>query len=375
MFQPFWYISDLNQVPKTCQQSKLYISLPSILSHSSIINRVINRTMSSNQTIYVGVWTNWSKGAISGSTLTLPVRDGSILIALLALFIQIAGTQSWSIFCFIAHQLRTSKNAKDGLYHQQQATLRNNSSDIATVWRLASISLAWRSHGIRSTRKSFVLVVTGLCHLLAFGVAGLLSSHFTTVGNEVLLAQNPACGAYLLLNTTEAANQTGNVEVYLKNSVQTSQQYVQHCLAQQANLPQCNRLERSRLSWTSKSNVPCPFTGGICLGPVNSSLYFDSGLIDSREDLGVNGNDASRVQYRKTATCNPLTTNGHVLVTNSTFGSNVVGLAAAFYGPNVELPATEAGAGESLQNATYFNVDISEYKTVYDYIGSSGYKI
>ena len=159
MFQPFWYISDLNQVPKTCQQSKLYISLPSILSYSSIINRVINRTMSSNQTIYVGVWTNWSKGAISGSTLTLPVRDGSILIALLALFIQIAGTQSWSIFCFIAHQLRTSKNAKDGLYHQQQATLRNNSSDIATVWRLASISLAWRSHGIRSTRKSFVLVL------------------------------------------------------------------------------------------------------------------------------------------------------------------------------------------------------------------------
>lgn len=340
-----------------------------------MLNRVINRTMSSNQTIYVGVWTNWSKGLISGSTLTLPVRDGSILIALLALFIQIAGTQSWSIFCFIAHQLRTSKKAEDGLYHQQQATLRNNSSDIATVWRLASIGWAWRSRGVRSTRKSSVLVVTGLCHLLAFGAAGLLSSHFTTVGNEVLLAQNPACGAYLLLNTTEAENQTGNIEVYLKNSVQTSQQYVQHCLDQQATLPQCNRLERSRLSWTSESNVPCPFTGGLCLGGANSSVYFDSGLIDSREDLGVNGDDSSRVQYRKTATCNPLITDDHVLVTNGTFGSNVVGVAAAFYGPNVQLPPMEAGAGESLQNATYFNVDISEYKTVYDYIGQSGYKI
>ena len=331
--------------------------------------------MSIDTTVYLGVWTNWSKGTISGSTLTLPVRDGAILIALLALFIQISGTQSWSIICFIAHQMRTSKEAKDGLYHQQQATLRNNSSDIATAWRFASIGLAWRSLGIRSTRKSLVLTITGVCHLLAFGAAGLLSSHFTTVGNEVLLAQNPACGAYLSLNTTGAANQTGNIEVYLKNSVQTSQQYVQNCLAEQATLPQCNRLKRSSLNWTSISNVPCPFTGGICLGPVNSSLYFDSGLIDSREDLGVNGNDANRVQYRKTATCNPLAREGHILVVNSTFENNIVGVAAAFYGPNKQLPATEAGAGEGLQNATYFTVDVSEYKTVYDYVGSSGYKI
>jgi hypothetical protein len=331
--------------------------------------------MSSNATIYVGVWTNWSKGHISGSTLTLPVRDGAILIALLALFIQVSGTQSWSIFCFIVHQIRTSKEAKDGLYHQQQATLRNNSSDVATVWRLASMGFAWRSHGINSTRKSFVLIVTGLFHFLAFGAAGLLSSHFTTVGNEVLLAQNPACGALLLLNSTETTNQSGNIEAYTKNSVQTSQQYVQHCLAEQATLPQCNRLRRSTLNWTSISNVPCPFESGSCLGLVNSSLYFDSGLIDSREDLGVNSNDANRVQYRKAATCNPLTTDGHILVTNGTFDNNTVGLAAAFYGPNNELPAMEVGAGENLQNATYFNVDISEYKTAYDYIGSSAYKI
>jgi hypothetical protein len=331
--------------------------------------------MSSNATIYVGLWTNWSKGPISGSTLTLPVRDGAILIALLALFIQLSGTQSWSIFCFIAHQIRTSKEAKDGLYHQQQATLRNNSSDVATVWRLATIGLAWRSHGIRSTRKSFVLIVTGLFHLLAFGAAGLLSSHFTTVGNEVLLAQNPTCGALLLLNTTETSLETVNIEAYLKNSVQTSQQYVQHCLAEQATLPQCNKLKRSRLNWTSISNVPCPFKNGLCLGLVNSSLYFDSGLIDSREDLGVNGNDANRVQYRKTATCSPLTTDGHILVTNGTFNNNTVGLAAAFYGPNNELPATEVGAEDRLQNATYFTVDISKYKTAYDYIGSSAYRI
>lgn len=118
-----------------------------------------------------------------------------------------------------------------------------------------------------------------------------------------------------------------------------------------------------------------PIYEWIMSRPVNSSLYFDSGLIDSREDLGVNGDDANRVQYRKTATCSPLTTDGHILVTNSTFANNTVGLAAAFYGPNNELPATEAGAEDRLQNATYFTVDISEYKAVYDLIGSSAYSI
>jgi hypothetical protein len=210
---------------------------------------------------------------------------------------------------------------------------------------------------------------------LAFGAAGLLSSHFITVGNEVLLAQNPACGALLRLISTDSANKNAEVEAYLKNSVQTSQQYVQHCLAEQAALPQCNRLKRPRLNWTSISNAPCPFTSGLCLGPVNSSLYFDSGLIDSREDLGVNGDDANRVQYRKIATCSPLTTDGHILVTNSTFANTTAGVAAAFYGPNNALPALEAGAEDRLQNATYFTVDISEYKTVYDLIGSSAYSV
>lgn len=46
--------------------------------------------MSSNATVYVGFWTNYSKGAIVGSTLTLTNRNGAVLIAALAIFIQVS---------------------------------------------------------------------------------------------------------------------------------------------------------------------------------------------------------------------------------------------------------------------------------------------
>lgn len=46
--------------------------------------------MSSTSDIYVGFWTNWSKGAVLGSTLTLANRNGVILVAALAIFIQVS---------------------------------------------------------------------------------------------------------------------------------------------------------------------------------------------------------------------------------------------------------------------------------------------
>ena len=152
--------------------------------------------MSTNATVFVGIWTDWSKGRVSGSTLTLPVRDGTILISVLSLFIQLTGGQSWSILCFIAHQLRTTREDKDGLYHQQQATLRNNASDAGTSWHIAKIGWSWRTQTSKSISRSMWLIFLGLIHLLLFAAAGILSSHIVIVGNEVLLAASSTCGLW-----------------------------------------------------------------------------------------------------------------------------------------------------------------------------------
>lgn len=55
--------------------------------------------MSANTTIYVGFWNNHAKGAVVGSTLTLSNRNGAVLIAALALFLQVCT----SLGAFVVH--------------------------------------------------------------------------------------------------------------------------------------------------------------------------------------------------------------------------------------------------------------------------------
>lgn len=39
--------------------------------------------------VYLGIWTNWSKGAVMGATLTLDRAQGNLLIAFTAVFVGI----------------------------------------------------------------------------------------------------------------------------------------------------------------------------------------------------------------------------------------------------------------------------------------------
>jgi hypothetical protein len=48
--------------------------------------------MSTNTPIYTGFWTNYAKGEVTGPTLTLSNRNGAILIAALAIFIQVSAS-------------------------------------------------------------------------------------------------------------------------------------------------------------------------------------------------------------------------------------------------------------------------------------------
>jgi hypothetical protein len=179
------------------------------------------------------------------------------------------------------------------MHHQQQAVLGNNTSDINTLWQFTKI---------------------GVVHLLVFGAASILASHITTVGNEVLVAQNPNCGPWdPNFDRESAENQELTViyESYLKMGLEASREYVMTCIMEPQSLPECNAFKSLQINWTS-TNVPFPFHG-LCLGPANGSLYMDTGLIDSRDDLGINAQDRDRVQIRRNATCIPITTQGYTM--------------------------------------------------------------
>ncbi|CZR67750.1 uncharacterized protein PAC_17649 [Phialocephala subalpina] len=324
--------------------------------------------MSMNSTIYVGVWTNWSQGAIMGSTLTLSAQHGTILISVLTLFIRLIGGRTWGIICFIAHQLRTTKEAKDGLYHQQQATLRNNASDIQTLWQLTKISWSWRPKTSNSIRKSLGLIVFGTIHLLLFAAAGTFSSHLVTLGNEVLLSRSPSCGPWAMPTVSNESQlaEGANYELYSQNTIALSSQYVSNCLTQLESSSACNTFRQAQLNWTSMTEAPCPFEDDLCLGPANSSLRLDTGLIDSRDDLGINGDDAHRVQYRKTATCVPITTEGYFENGTNSFSNGLTyNYTAAFYGPNNVLPSELEDSG-GIPNATYVHSNFMETVLRYD---------
>jgi hypothetical protein len=127
--------------------------------------------------------------------------------------------------CFITHQTRTTRQAKDGWHQHQQAVLRNNKSDMDTLWPLARIAWAWRSRTSRNFSKSLTLISVGPLHLIAFSTAGILSSH-TTVDNQVLLAQRSSCGPRA--EHTAPPDQI-LCESYAQITMQASDQYWRSC--------------------------------------------------------------------------------------------------------------------------------------------------
>lgn len=47
---------------------------------------------SSQPTVYLGLWTNWSRGSVLGETLTISRKDGDLLIALTVFFVTLVGS-------------------------------------------------------------------------------------------------------------------------------------------------------------------------------------------------------------------------------------------------------------------------------------------
>ena len=68
--------------------------------------------------------------------------SGALLVAFLALFVRLVGNHFWEIICFLIFWARTSarSRAKDGLWHQQQALLRNKQTDGTFAFELLRAS-------------------------------------------------------------------------------------------------------------------------------------------------------------------------------------------------------------------------------------------
>lgn len=261
--------------------------------------------------VYCGVWTNWSRGQILGATLTLSRNDGNLLIAFLAFFVTVVGTQLWRIFCFAFHSLFSSESPKDGLHHQRQALLRNSGTAAAGIFTMVQLLWAWRQTAKDLYRRILPILIGTALFACAFAVASGFSSRVSTsAGNEVLLsgtncrALNDSSG----LSTME--RETLKFPFYAK-TIAAASNYAQQCYSSNATTGslECSIYIKKHLGTSSIRNASCPFQSGACRSE-NSSLLLDTGLLDSNDDFGLNAPPDQRFQYRRRLHCAPLATEG-----------------------------------------------------------------
>ena len=311
--------------------------------------------------VFQGLWTNWSKGPVLGRKLTLSPQNAAVLVAILALFVQMTGSQLWTVIQFTFHQLRATDVPMDALYHQQQAVLRNNTSDLNTLRQLFRLTWAWRGKSKRTVWRSFHLMLWAIVHFVLFGLAGVFSSILVSAGDGTL-SRSPYCGVFKqsYFDALNSQPSTGfvnhlNLDFQAKSEddTQLSQEYVQTCYNSTDSSSSCSSFPTRQLSFTTNTSVPCPFDAPVC-HPKTPAVSYDTGFIDSHTDLGLNAAEPDRISYRRLTTCTPLNDQAYVTRwrnVSSTRGGPNTEAVDAYYGPS-------RGAD---RNATFSYGNFSQY--------------
>ena len=267
-------------------------------------------------TVYMGVWTNWSEGQVRGVTLTTTTAHGAFLIAFLAIFVQFTGTHFWGIVRFVLHQYRAKKGSHDAIYHQQQAVLRNTSSDDAVIG-LLRVVWAWKS----STKigkpllRSLALICTAALHLMGCTVAAIFSTTASTaLGDEVLIS-SPYCG-FVNAGTSNLTAFENIITSYTSKVIQDSANYARSCYSGEGGIwHDCSTYASTRLPTFCDTHAPCPFGSDICIAP---AFQLDTGRLSSNKNFGLNAPPKNRVDLRKVVTCAPIDVDRFSTVKNGT---------------------------------------------------------
>ncbi|KAI0550033.1 hypothetical protein F4679DRAFT_226114 [Xylaria curta] len=260
--------------------------------------------------VYVGLWTNWSRGQILGATITLKRQDADLLIAFTALYITYVATRTWRIICFCFHRFYSTTKAQDAVYHQCQAILRNSSSPENGLRQLLQVvGVNWGSSRVL---RPLSLAVAALLCIAAFTTAGGFSSLVSTsVGSEILI-KSINCGT---------ADQGGNLVhseewaatlPYIAERVNDAANYAQQCYSDSnsTGLLNCQRFVVQRIAPNIDVKASCPFDDTICRDN-STNIILDSGFIDSHHHLGQNAPPNERIRWRNVLTCAPLESSGY----------------------------------------------------------------
>jgi hypothetical protein len=269
--------------------------------------------------VYTGLWTNWSRGPVLGSTITVPSSTGIILTAFLAIYIQVAGAHLWDLVRYVIHQLRATEKAIHPLQRQILAILRNKDSALSSSFEYIRMLRAWRGSG-RSYPAALasILAVSGFAFTAAITAAGIFSTAIIDVNDIEVLLVSPYCGHWLSnISEVTRTDSTSDVPDLLHASELLGVQaeatrggliYANDCY-NGTSTTTCDRFPVQTINWTTDYLATCPFDASMCVGP---AMKMHTGRMNTNDILGLNAPMSEQLEYRKVTTCAPLTQQGFV---------------------------------------------------------------
>ncbi|PCD41088.1 hypothetical protein AU210_003646 [Fusarium oxysporum f. sp. radicis-cucumerinum] len=150
--------------------------------------------------VYTGMWVDYSNGRITGATITLTARNGSILVAALSIFLVLVGSQFWSILTFDIHRLNATDKITDILHFQHQATFRNAGTSIGATRELLALPFPWRRRqtGPRdfsvTILRSWAWALLALTNFCVWSTVGPFSCALTRSAGSHILITPGTCG-------------------------------------------------------------------------------------------------------------------------------------------------------------------------------------
>jgi hypothetical protein len=139
-----------------------------------------------------------------------------------------------------------------------------------------------------------------------------------------------ACGLVHGANSTPET--VSAVYGYSSQAINNAANYAQECYSSDATGNfDCTNFIKNHLPGTMDNQAGCPFQDGMCRSN-QSTLFLDSGYLDSREHFGLNTPDSDRIFFRTTMHCAPLNTEGF----SKNVSTPVNNYTQYFYGPYVD---------------------------------------
>jgi hypothetical protein len=198
--------------------------------------------------------------------------------------------------------------------HANSVHDRVDHTPAAAIWQLFLAFWTWRrQRGFKSILLALPVILLALISVMAFAAAGILSARVTTKVSDVLI-KGTACGFWVSpdnLNSDEQdANAQSSYTANYSEDMGLASTMATTCQKNSFVASDCVSYAPTTIEWTTTTDGPCPFGQKICYQ--NTTVRFDSGLIDTTKHLGINAQKQDRLLFRQVVECTPLVSEGYV---------------------------------------------------------------